>query len=566
MLRNTMSGLSGAIKTFIASIILLASINTLDARSSAINIASLDERISLARNSFEDVYYELVKQGFFDVYYNNNLIAPEREVLLYLIDWLDKRNDRDSRYLLKKLNKYLYLEFYQTLCAVDAQKNQNGTLLHTFKGIFKSKVGTPSGVIAPYRAELSKMATLISMINSTKQPYEKKREAMAYILDKTENKILAINASLIEKGIADADIKVFIRTLQAFITNEPIIKPSMVKGVVITSIVIACLAGASFTTWKYVIPQWDEVLDWADVKLQRAAEKILKPFGKQIGESMTAGVLAKLETQKADLLILVKQMGKDIADALVTQMKEKELGAQLGRDLLKGLTRDEGGEPNPDTTRFGKLLGDALAEALARNPSMEPLVHRLGIAITNGLTRNEAGGINPMIEELGDRLGNALSNALASNRNLEPLLQRLGTSITTGLVHNEEGELNPNLEELGHRIGHSMIHGLATSEAGEPNPDLDIIAEHLGNYLVRGLARDNHGKPNPDIDLLAERLGRFIRAGITPHPIDALTGYGKKALSTTAGYGMKALRHVPLVKSMLPDEKAEGDAAAEPQE
>ena len=56
----------------------LFSINSLEARTSIKNVATLDERITVARDSFEDIYYELVKQGFFDVYYNNNLILSPK--------------------------------------------------------------------------------------------------------------------------------------------------------------------------------------------------------------------------------------------------------------------------------------------------------------------------------------------------------------------------------------------------------------------------------------------------------------------------------------------------------
>ncbi len=346
MFRKLTQSLGALAKMFMVGMLLFSGIGFLDARSPAKELATLDERIAFAQHSFEDVYYELVKQGFFDAYYNNNLVvhakidenfAQEGGVLLYLIDWLDKRNDRDSLYLLKKLNKYLYLEFYQTLCSLDAQKNQNGKLLRIYKGIFKSKSGTTSGAIAPYRAELSKLITLISMFNLTKQSYEKKREAMAYALHKIENHFLAINTSLVEKSVSDEDIKDFIQILQTHVTREPIIKPSIVKGFLAFSIIAAGLTTAAWfgadylneqvpvenpaegqpAEQKRIAKEWKALLAWFKDRGNEVADLTITPIAKKLSSEIAGALIAKA-TQRGEngKNLIAQELVAPIADQI----------------------------------------------------------------------------------------------------------------------------------------------------------------------------------------------------------------------------------------------------------
>ena len=79
----------------------------------------LGGKIEIAREGFENIYYELVKKGHFNSSYCKNLIidsslsgdVQEEGVILFsLIGWLDKKNDIDSLFLLRKLNKLYFLE------------------------------------------------------------------------------------------------------------------------------------------------------------------------------------------------------------------------------------------------------------------------------------------------------------------------------------------------------------------------------------------------------------------------------------------------------------------------
>ncbi len=309
MFKQYLFGTSKVVKILAMSFVFCAGFGFVTARSPLKSLATLDERINYAQKAFEDVYYELVKQGFFDTFYNNNLVLRtkidekfilEGEPFLKLIDWLDKRNDRDSRYLLKKLSKYLYLEFYRVLCVVDVQRkkeemiNYRGTLLCVFKDLYKSKQAAPCGIIAPFRAVLSEMIAFVFMINLVKQPYEKKREIMAYKLHQIENKLLLINADFLEKRVDDKTIKNFIQDLQVYITKEPVIKTSMIRGVMMTSIVIMCLAGVGFTTWKYVLPNWAGVKNWMD----KASANCLEVIGEGISKGVFKGFWVSLQENR----------------------------------------------------------------------------------------------------------------------------------------------------------------------------------------------------------------------------------------------------------------------------
>ncbi len=415
-------------------------------------LSTLDSRISHARESFEEIYYELVKQGFFDTYYNNNLIintkidekiAQEGEIFLYLIDWLNKREDRDSYYLLKKLSKYLYLEFYRIICKVDAQKNQNSTLLHMLKDIYKSKIVTPYGTRAPFRAILSKMILLIFMINATQQSYDKKREAMAYTLHKIEDELFAINASLFEKPITDDLIKNFIQTLQTHITKEPLVKPSIVKRVVITIIIVGAIIALVFVVYQ----NSGSIKDW------------FSNLAKQLEDGF-------------------KTIGKGMAEGMVTEIKNQKLGEQFGRDFIAGMARDNGGQPNPDSSLLAQNLGRGIVNGLARE--------------------NHDGQPNP---------------------DTDLLAQRIGNGIVRGMARDSGGQANPDTDLLAERIGNRMIHGLAREGNGQPNPDTDLLAQRLGSELRAGVIG---GHPIDATGRLMGYIGRgvsgFCRA--VRHPIN----------------------------------------------
>jgi hypothetical protein len=228
------------------------------------------------------------------------------------------------------------------------------------KNIYKSKIVSPYGIEAPFRAVLSKLIVLIFMINLTRMPYEKKRETIAYMLHKMENQFLIVNASLFEKQISDETIKTFIQTLQTYITKEPLVRPSMVKGVIITLVVITCLTGTAFVIWQYVIPNWDAIKR----KMEEVRDNIFKPIGEGMGDGLKRSLL-----------------------------NDPVLLEQLGRRIVHGIAVSNGGQPNPDTDLLAQRLGNGIINGIARehsgqpNPNLDIIADRLGSNTGGGLVR-----------------------------------------------------------------------------------------------------------------------------------------------------------------------------------
>ncbi len=334
MLKKTLHQIKTIMSLLLVSLYFISSYS-FAVHSSCKEVITLDERIIRTRDSFEDVYYELVKQNFFGDYYNNNLIIKtkidttflrEGEVFLYLIDWLDKQNDRDSQYLLKKLSKYLYLIFYQHLCLIDTQKNQSCSLLRMLKDIYKNKIPTPYGIFAPFRAALSELIVLIFIFNFSQLSYEKKRESMAYMLHQMENKFLVINTGILQKKIADEHIKEFIQVLQAHITKEPLVHQSVIKKVACTAGIIALVSIA--------IPCWAEIKS----VMKKVSDNVFEPIGRGIGSGVKNGLLS-----------------------------DPEMMHQIGQGIIHGIAVDNNDQPNPDIDVIAQRLGNGLIHGIAHN-------------------------------------------------------------------------------------------------------------------------------------------------------------------------------------------------------
>src|SRR5579862_1940296 len=138
---------------------------------------NLQKNINQARESFEDVYYELLKSNYFDEYYNNNLIINtelnsdfyQNGIILFkLIEWLQQNDNRDSRFLLKRMNKLFYLELYRFICKMDSEKTRDGRLFDVFSKIYHYKVPSVHvGVspVPPFQTTLTKAIVLIFTMN-----------------------------------------------------------------------------------------------------------------------------------------------------------------------------------------------------------------------------------------------------------------------------------------------------------------------------------------------------------------------------------------------------------------
>lgn len=272
-------------------------------------------KLEHAQESFYNVYYELLKQDYFcekndaaGNLYNNNLIINEDALqtgttLLTLIAWLNKKNDQNSLYLLKKINKYLFLHFHRFICEIDQRKVQNTTILGTLHDLYHFKKQTPTNK-HPFRMGLSCAILLIFSINYSNLPYDEKRETLSLALDKIKRELLAVRTSTQDCPISTPAIKTFMETLETHATKEPIIKPSSIKRtikilVVITIVVIIFMFVVKDSWRAWLKDKWDKTVggwlnEFADTQGTAIAKKILDaagPAGKKFGDGLIVGVL-----------------------------------------------------------------------------------------------------------------------------------------------------------------------------------------------------------------------------------------------------------------------------------
>lgn len=316
-------------------------------------VFNVQEKVDNARESFEDIYYELIKQGFFDDYYNNNMIIDARindsfkengKILLILIEWLEKTNNRDSRFLLKKLNKYFYLQLYALVNQLDVVHKKEGRLLGLLHDLYFVKTPTPCGIIAPFRTNLSQMAILIGMFNVAQIPYEQKREALSFVLEKIQRQLLVKNVELLDKKIDDEKIKEFVQAMQSFATREPLVKPSVVKKIVLTTIIISAICVGIYFAWKAFAPHKEDFGRWMNDFLnpaQRTAEEILKKVPNMAHEILHKVAMDVDKDGRAiegktnpDLKVIAEVLGKGAGKGLVWELPK--YGIEKGIDGVKG--------------------------------------------------------------------------------------------------------------------------------------------------------------------------------------------------------------------------------------
>lgn len=295
------------------------------------------DKVEAARESFEEVYYEQVKQDLFGDFYNNNLIIGTRldsnfyengQILLTLIDWLEKNNNRDTRYLLKKLNKYFYLQLYRLVNQIDMGQKKEGKLLGLLHELYHVKMPTPYGIVAPFRTDLSQISILIAIFNASQLPYEAKREALNFMLDKVQKKMLIQNKELLHKDIDENKIKEFIQAMQTFATKEPLVQSSAIKKFLLTMLIVGVIIGAGYLTWSYVIkPKKDDLKIWlndflhpAEATAVRLLEKVKHDFPEMLQDGLHK--LAVRENgdhqhPNPDLKIVGEQLGHGIGKGVL---------------------------------------------------------------------------------------------------------------------------------------------------------------------------------------------------------------------------------------------------------
>jgi len=371
-------------------------------------VLNLQKNISRARESFEDVYYELLKSdGFFNEYYNNNLIINtdlhgdfyQNGIILFkLIEWLQQHDSRDGRFLLKRMNKLFYLEFYRFICKMDQEKTRDGRLFDAFSKIYHHTIpSVHMGVapVPPFQTTLTKAIILIFTMNSANMYYESKKESLVFGLDAIRQEMLEINTSLGDKKIDEQEIRTLFARLQAHATQEPIVKPGSIRKVVIGAVLIAACIGLIYLACKYITierepanaaesktfkatgkkprdplgtyinkainKKWDKAMEWTGKQLGR--------LGENVGEKLAVGAGRVLTKATTD----VDEDGKSVLKPIV-----KEFTGDLGRELVRGIATKgkkhkaiKPKDKNPDL----KVLGGSIVKGAANE--VKPLVKKI---------------------------------------------------------------------------------------------------------------------------------------------------------------------------------------------
>lgn len=267
------------------------------------------KKVERARSSFEDVYYELVKSHFFDdvnnpnTPYSNNLIIStslnddpvmQGTILLGLISWLEKKNDRDSRFLLRKINRLYHLEFHRTLSSLNSKnENYKDSLLGSFHELSKYKVfNVAIGADYPFGTTITKAVLTLLVVNKTSVPYAEKKESVLYTLEKIKQEMFAINSNLGKDKVDEEFIRAFIFGLEKFGVRETLVESKFFRNVVIFTI-LAVVVG-------FIVYRWDVVgsgLNTIGTRLNELIDKIFDGFFEKAGKGLAKGMLETEEVK-----------------------------------------------------------------------------------------------------------------------------------------------------------------------------------------------------------------------------------------------------------------------------
>ncbi len=173
-------------------------------------------------------------------------------VLLSLIEWLDKNKKDDAArlLLLRKLNRFLYLEFRHFVGHLNVNKKYEGRLVGLLHNFYKFKVPARAGsgeeklkYEFPFQATISKAMLFILIVNASSLNYDEKVENVAYFLDKIRRELLEIKKCYADDcNIRTSDVSDFVELLQTYAAKEPLLGPNYLKRIIITVAIIGVIA------------------------------------------------------------------------------------------------------------------------------------------------------------------------------------------------------------------------------------------------------------------------------------------------------------------------------------
>lgn len=236
---------------------------------------------------------------------NSNItghILDNGPVLLNLISWLDKnkKNDAIGLLLLRKLNRFLYLEFRHFVGQLNVNKKYEGRLVGLLHNFYKFKVPAQVGSAEeklkyefPFQATISKAMLFILIVNASSLNYDEKVENVAYFLDKIRRELLEIKKCYSDDcNLRTAEVSDFVELLQTYATKEPLLGPNYMKRIIIAVAIIAVIAIVVWLAWNNVVREqiknkivegWEIGSDAFGNLLERLGERLAKGAFRYIG-------------------------------------------------------------------------------------------------------------------------------------------------------------------------------------------------------------------------------------------------------------------------------------------
>jgi hypothetical protein len=169
------------------------------------------------------------------------------------------------------------------------------------------------------------MSILVAIFNVSQLPYDAKREALGFMLDKIQKRLLLKNKELLDKKIDENKIKAFIQTMQTFATKEPLVKSSAIKKFLLTVLIIGAVVGIGYLVWIYliepkkaVVKEWfQEFLNPAEATAKRLLKEVKKDFPEMFQDCVHKLVMKKQgdgpEVSNPDLELAGEKIGAGVA-------------------------------------------------------------------------------------------------------------------------------------------------------------------------------------------------------------------------------------------------------------
>lgn len=328
-------GMRGALQKVLTILFCLVvfSVNVVFAKK-IVPVNDLSKKVERSRGSVEDIYYELLKNHFFDdvnnpesIYANNLVLSTNLDedpvargtILLNLIAWLEKKNNRDGRFLLHKINRLYQLEFHRTLSALNPKyESYQDSLLSSFHDLSTYKTFHPAyGVLYPFGTSITKAVLTLFIINKTAIPFEQKRESVLYTIEKIKQEMLFVNSNLGKEKIDEGLIRSFIFGLEKFGVRETLVESKLFRNLLLLS-TAAIVIG-------FIVYRWDLVgsgLNGLGTRLKELIDLAFDGFFEKAGKGLVKGML-----EDETVVQLKTQMNTQVeqAKAEYNQIKERYL-------------------------------------------------------------------------------------------------------------------------------------------------------------------------------------------------------------------------------------------------